>query len=203
MATLYTILDNLAAVVVAAVAVYGVSTWRRQRNANLAEDTIRQVYQARDIIRMSRFPYVVMSAWDGERLDDGMDFRAPARQLRKQDEVFSKLAAVKGLFCNLFGEEVGEHFDDIKNQKEAIIVASLLRADAENLNTREQDARPETMKNYEECIGHRRPDTGEDKVMEKVDRAVTSIEAICRQELLPKSRWRACRRWINHRIGWS
>jgi hypothetical protein len=182
-----TLLTGVATVLAGIAALRGLSAWRLEtvgrRKAELAEEVLAQFYRARDILTWARFPIrkddQQVAALAGETTHDASERRrafAPVERLAQESQIFSDLQASRYRFMAYFGEEAARPFDEIHALQTEIVSAAdkLIRA----------QGKPETHETkagrgaWESAIGWGLAE--EDRVAQRLARAVKDIEAVCR-----------------------
>lgn len=189
----------ILSVVTAATAVFGVLLakaglykWREEtagkRRLELAEEVLADFYQARDIIRDARWPCQVVAddyeegastaakagESEEERIYRNRAFMVVER-LKKHNEFFARLYALRYRFRALFGDHSTTPFEMLYRIRFEIVhaSASLMEID------KEHQANAETLKALEAVL--RSSEAGQDEIAERVDALVKEIEAICRK----------------------
>jgi hypothetical protein len=131
------LLQSLAVMVAAIVAIFGIDAWRREhagkRRMELAEEVLALFYQARDVIRQIRNPFGF--AGEGEtRKADANESREVKRALdnayvvieryNKHSELFSRLHAIRYRFMAQVGTNESKPFDDLNGILNDIFLAA-------------------------------------------------------------------------------
>ncbi len=178
-----------AACFAAWIAYKGLTRWQTEvlgrRRMELAEDVLSNLYEAKRLITVIRFPFATEGesaarvAPPGEtdeqkRLRDS--YFAPLGRYEHHMKFFSDLRAKRYRMMALFGPKVAEPFDEIEQTLSKIIAAArmLLRTAGDEIRDVEFHRKLEaTIWQAEENDEH----------ATKVDKAVTDIEAICRPVL--------------------
>jgi len=192
----------LAMLLTAAVAIYGITAWRREfrgkRQIELAEEVLSLFYQAHDAIEAIRSPlgYSTEGSTRKRRDDEtpkqtaawDMAYVATERYERWR-EMFSKLQSLRYRFMVQIGKEEAEPFEEIRKVLNRIFGASRRLA---NLWIRRECAVREKqledlgkeIQRYEAIFWFGEED---DKIGERVEKAVSQMEDTCRNIIMRKS----------------
>jgi len=178
-----------AACFAAWIAYKGLTRWQTEvpgrRRMELAEDALSNLYEAKRLFTVIRFPVATEGesaarvappgeADEQKRLRDS--YFAPLGRYEHHMKFFSDLRAKRYRMMALFGPQVAEPFDEIEQTLAKIIAAArtLLGAAGEEIRDAEFQRKLEaTIWQAEE----------NDELATKVDKAITDIEAICRPVL--------------------
>jgi hypothetical protein len=167
-------------------ALRGVNAWRTEalgrRKAELAEEVLAQFYRARDALIWARLPAEgagapASSPGSAEAAAGGASaMGAPIERLNQASQVFSELQASRYRFMAYFGEDAAQPFEDLRKVHNDVVDASarLIRARGKVASANgaaDQEA-------WRSTIGWGAHD--QDRLADRLDRAVRAIERICR-----------------------
>jgi hypothetical protein len=133
----FKIIETIAVIIAAVVAIYGISSWRREakwkRKYELAEEVLSCLYEISETFDMMRNPcgYVgegkTRKRRDGESQEES-DILDKAYVLveryEKNKEPFIKLQSLKYQFMALYGNETKEYFNEIMQLRNQLFHAS-------------------------------------------------------------------------------
>jgi hypothetical protein len=176
----------LAAIAAARQGIRALSAWRDEavgkRRLEIAEQTLADFYEARDIINGARFPMTFAGegstrpAKDNE--PDGRKVRLDGyyvvyERLKRHEEFFAGLLARRYRFIALFGADAGKSFNDLLVARNDILVTvnRLVGEYADQWTAVDR-------RRMEEKIGW--GDSDADPVRKDLDRIVQTVEGICR-----------------------
>ena len=141
---IFSIIQSVAVVIASGVAVYGITSWRREakwkRKYELAEEVLSLFYECKEKIAMIRSPFSFTTEGktrkrregetpeESERLDSAYVF---IERYEQNKEPFSKLQALKFRFMTIFGKEADKNFHEIN------VVLNTIFHSANRLATRE------------------------------------------------------------------
>ena len=200
MNTVASILQSVAAVVVAGVAIAGFFLWRREmvgkRKMEAAERALTLFYQVKNTLEWVRFPgsnpheSANRPKGENESPEDSRDkdvYYVPIARLIQEKDSLAELGTLRFSFMALFGKDNIEPFNTIKNITSQIQVASfhLGRSVGRRVSSERQD---EHNKRLEDVIWYAGED---DPINKRLDKAVAQIEETCRPYLEGK----AIKRW--------
>jgi hypothetical protein len=194
------ILESVSITVAAWTAVWGINAWRREfvgkKRIELAEEVLTRFYEARDVIRLIRNPFGLVgeggtrqrgdneSPEESQILDNAY---VVFERYNKNQEVFNQLRALRYRFIAQFGPDATLPFDDLFGAVNDIFVASRMLT----RHWMDQGRRP--WRSDEEFQEHlRRMHENEsvfwemsrvDATNQKIDRALSQVEEICRGEI--------------------
>ena len=195
------IINCVAALVVASVAVYGICAWRREftgkRRIELAEDVLVLFYEAKDALAAIRSPL----GWSDEgstrkHAENETPEEKHARDMayvvferyEERQEVFNKLFALRYRFMALFGKRKVAPFDEIRKVRTKIFGAArrLARLWSERSladETTDSDRLWEKIRKYEAIFWEGDPD---DEITALIEKAVEEIEHTCEEVIKPE-----------------
>jgi hypothetical protein len=179
----------VAMVLTAVVAIYGITSWRREfrgkRDIELAEEVLELFYRAQDAIRAIRSPLgfqsegkKVIERWKAEGIESNISMRAAVltERFEEREEVFQKLHALRYRFAARFGKDKVKPFDGIKESVDKMFISA-------NMLSMLQESR-----SYGEKTGNKKreyeadltwADKEKDKITPMVEAAVKQIEGTC------------------------
>jgi hypothetical protein len=167
-------------------ALRGVNAWRIEalgrRKAELAEEVLAQFYSARDALIWARLPAegagTDVSAHDGVQAaaPDAAAMGAPIERLNQASQVFSELQASRYRFMAYFGEDAARPFDDLRKVHDEVLEASARLIRARGAAGSASDAADQDT--WRTTIGWGPHE--QDRLAERLERAVRAIERICR-----------------------
>ncbi|HEX4741639.1 MAG TPA: hypothetical protein VH353_09935 [Caulobacteraceae bacterium] len=167
-------------------ALRGVNAWRIEalgrRKAELAEEVLAQFYRARDALIWARLPAggagTDVPADDGAQAAarDATAMAAPIERLNQASQVFSELQASRYRFMAYFGEDAARPFDDLRKVHNEVVEASARLIRAQGKPVSEGDAADQDV--WRNTIGWGAH--GQDHLADRLERAVRTIERICR-----------------------
>lgn len=182
-----------SAIIVSAVAIYGINSWRREykgkRKMELAEEVLSLFYQARDAFASIRSPLGYSS--EGQTRESQEDETPEQKAARNHayvvyeryehwKETFSRLQSLKYRFMAVFGKKTVEPFDVIRKSLNRIFLSAQYLADLWPIDVSGED--PERQKkHFEEVRKQERYfwEGEDDEIQKNVQKAVEQIEAIC------------------------
>ncbi len=192
-------IQALAVIIASSVAVYGISSWRREtkwkRKYELAEEVLSCFYDISERFDIIRNPtgYVgegktrkrneSESPEESETLDNAY---VVVERYEKEKAPFIQLKSLKYRFMVLYGKEAGEPFDDIIRLTNKLFYASrslgrhYLKDQGRKLTDKQFENHLNKMHELEDIFWS---DFGEkgDKFKEEVNSAVSKIESICKR----------------------
>jgi hypothetical protein len=172
----------------ASIAYRGLEKWRSEtlgkRRAEVAAAALATIYEAEDILRDARSPWVLpheMMKREGVPDDFAEDANfAPEARLLTHSEFFAKLRSQKHEFAAVFGKEAAKPFDEIWKARLEInhAVDAMVRTAKDLKNSQD----PENKKIWKEYYytAFRPSRTTEDKLGSKIATQVEALEACCR-----------------------
>ena len=184
------ILQSLAAIVVAGVAIIGLRKWRKdivwKRKFEVAEKTLVLFYQIEDLIIWARYIWVsaeigTKQAKEGARTqltnNQKKLFCVPGELIIEEKKLFAELFTIQYSFMALFGEEKIDPFKAIHDIHDEIIEASkfLQASDEKKIN----EGGPAVQKR----IGIIWSKGTGDPISMQLNKAVAQIEETCRPYL--------------------
>jgi hypothetical protein len=159
------------------------AAWKRQ--TELAEETLADFYQARDIFQAARSPGGFgdegdtrqKEEWETENDTRTLNsyFRT-AERLAAKSEFFAQLASRLYRFTALFGADASEPYKQLFQIRSEILVA--VRMLITTHRQRADGSLPQDRKGWESIIGW--PHTEFDPIAARVDSVVEAMEKICR-----------------------
>ena len=161
-------------------ALRGVNAWRAEtvgrRKAELAEEVLAQFYRAKDALTWARLPAdgTRTPAEGGESGAKAM--AAPVERLTQASQVFSDLQASRYRFMAYFGEEAARPFEELRKVHTEVVEAAgqLIRGQGKSLSAKDAADHDQ----WRTTIGWGPQE--QDRLAERLDRAVRAIERICR-----------------------
>lgn len=153
----------------------------RKRQVELAECTLADFYQVRDIFTWVRHPVSFGEGKSRPREDDEASdeanlldaFYVPVERIGRESELFARINASKPRFQANFGQEAGLPFDQIRIIKNRIISASVRLVSAQKARHPPRDT---LIQKWEDTIwGGDDPDP----IASEIEAAVATMEAIC------------------------
>lgn len=186
------IIKTLSTIVTAAVACWGVSTWRRQvvgkRRMEIAEEALLAAYQVRDVIAAARMPVTFKGEgstrppfrgeqdFQKEILDS---FYAPLERMQKQTDKFASLYLAGQRFRVHFGPQHAEIFGAFHQARMHVMQAAecLIEEHIERSTTSEE------IKGWKADLWRSLSPGRPDDLARSVDEAVGKLETICRPVL--------------------
>lgn len=219
------LLRDILTFVAALLAVIGVRAWHRdflgKREIELAEETLRLFYQARDSIRRMRSPFAVgaesseVTQEPGES-DERFHWRRTVAPLWKRYSndmsLFAELESTKYTFMARFGVDTRESFDAMRMLTNKLFTAANMLVLTANINDDFDIADPNDnarmaksraqRRNWEEQIW----EVGEgDLVNEELNRIIENMELRCRTVLDRRSwfqrSWEQLKGWWVAPVG--
>ena len=166
-------------------ALRGVNAWRVEavgrRKAELAEEVLAQFYRARDALIWARLPAEgagtqVSAHGSAESAAQGAAMAAPIERLNQASQVFSELQASRYRFMAYFGEDATRPFDELRKVHNEVLEAAARLVRAHGKTGSQSDAADQDA--WRSAIGWGPHE--EDQLAERLDRAVSAIERICR-----------------------
>jgi hypothetical protein len=137
MQLLFDIIQNLSVIIASIVAIYGITSWRREatwkRKYELAEEVLSLFYECKEKFQIIRSPYGHLlegktrkrrdneTPDEIERLDNAYVF---IERYEKEKEPFMKLWSLKFRFMTIFGKEAGQPFDETRRILNTIFLAA-------------------------------------------------------------------------------
>jgi hypothetical protein len=137
MHTVFDIIQSLSVIIASVVAIYGISSWRREatwkRKYELAEEVLALFYECKEKFQIIRSPAGhslegnTRKRADNEtpdetqRLDNAYVF---IERYEREKESFIKLWSLKFRFMTIFGKEAGQPFDEIRKILYSIFFAA-------------------------------------------------------------------------------
>src|SRR5262245_8878987 len=136
--TIFSTITAGAAAIGVWIAIKGINRWRAETigklRIELAEGTLAEFYEARDIIQAARSPLIRLGEGSTRELEDWEKAAPPdynprdrdalyasAERLEKRSEFFAKLNARRYRFIAHFGPEAAKPFDEIRRVHDEII----------------------------------------------------------------------------------
>lgn len=131
------ILESLAVISAALVAIYGINSWRREmkgrKEYELAEEVLALFYEAGDNIGAIRSPLAAVGEGQSRKANpkekpkekEAFD-RAyiVSERYQKRQETFNRLYALRYRFVAIFGQDKAMPFDDLDNIANDILIAA-------------------------------------------------------------------------------
>lgn len=189
--TVIDVLSSLAVIAAAGVAWRGIHVWRDElvgrRRAELAEEILTLVYEAKEIIETARSPFSLTGEGEsrpsmpGETADQASRrnaYYAPAERLHSRADFWGKFDAARYRFMAVFGEDAGKKYVKILQARNKVMLAAKFLVQRVGNEASERDSDRRRMDQLEADIGWVL--TEEDEFADKVDVAVKEIEEICR-----------------------
>lgn len=196
MKEVFNVLESLAVIVAAGVAVYGISSWRREmrgrKEYELAEEVLALFYEACDKISVIRNPL----GWQGEgETRKSRESETPEEKecldqayvvferYQQNQEVFNKLHSLRYRFMALFGRDKAEPFDELRRILNEIFTSAQMlgrlwyRVQNRRLPP-EQDKKIIRMIEKHEAVFWSGPDET-DPIRPRLEKTVADIESIC------------------------
>ncbi|MCK4298615.1 MAG: hypothetical protein KAX80_03735 [Planctomycetes bacterium] len=202
------VVTAVSIVVAAVVAVYGISSWRREargkRQMELAEDVLALFYEARDMIMAIRSPFghsgegrtrkgrAGETPEQKEVLDQAY---VPIERYLVREELFNTLRAKRYRFMAYFGTDKATPFANLEGIARRIIDAARLMARLGMEQAKWQGLRPgdEQLERLTEPIRQQERiiwwQGDEDAIEKELDEIIADIESICGPILCPEERW--------------
>jgi hypothetical protein len=206
------LLRDILTFVAALLAVIGVRAWHRdflgKREIELAEETLRLFYQARDSIRRMRSPFAIgtesseVTQEPGESQERLHWRRTVAPMWKRYSDdmaLFAELESTKYTFMARFGAEARESFDALRSLTNRLFTAANMLVLTANFNQEFDVADPNDNARIAQLRKQRR--TWEEHVWEiaeddainsELNRIVTHVEGRCRQVLDRRSWLQRC-----------
>jgi len=192
----------IAMLIASVVAICGIAAWRREfrgkRQIELAEEVLSLFYQARDAIEAIRSPLGYSTDGSTRKRaenetpeETGAWDRAyvPIERYEGRREMFSKLQSLRYRFMVQIGKKEAEPFEEIRKVLNRILSAS--RRLAHLWVRRQRAVREKQLENldkeiqkWEAIIWFGEED---DKIEERVEKAVSQMEETCRNIVMRKS----------------
>ena len=197
--SLLDIIQSISVTVVTVVAVYGISSWRREakwkRKYELAEEVLSCFYEISDCFDKIRSPAastgegktrvrnVNETPVESEILDNAY---VVIERFEKEQAPFIKLKSMKYRFMVLFGKQTGEPFNEIVKLTNKLFIASNRLGNRfwkdqgrANFTEKQFEKHLIKMQEYEEIFW---ADYGEtDRFKNEVNEVVIKIENICQK----------------------
>ena len=181
----------IAGITASAVAVWGLTAWRREltarRRAELAEQTLAMFYEARDLLAWVR----TAGSFGGEgesrepepnETEDDTRYRnatyVPIERLSHQAEFWGRFDAGRYPFMAVFGETNAEPFQTIREIRNRVRISAGMLLRTHGQVNEDRPERQQQWEKWEDDIGWGPIEN--DKLAPKIDRAVSDIEAVCR-----------------------
>lgn len=188
------IATGAAALTGAVIAWRGLEKWRSEttgtKRAELAATVLAEFYEMDEIIRSSRSPWVMVHEMAPiEGIPDSIassSTYAPERRLAEHQAFFGRFRSRKHEFAAVFGRNAAEPFDQMWRIRLDInhAVDGMLR-NKEIQNARDPDNRALWLSWYN--VAFRNVDESKDPLIPRLQKAVASIEAICRPAIDAKA----------------
>jgi len=209
------ILASVATIVAAFVAIWGINSWRREhigkRRAELAEEMLVRVLEARDAIKYIRNPVIPhgklfhREPTPGETPEqkDARDWKNAANvRWSQKAKVFSRLFASRHRFQALFGAEAAKPIEDIP-----IILLEISSAGGELLRLSEMPILSgEKLDKHNESVERNRRifllGTGADPdpIEDKMAKIVEKIERTCKPAIMVRDKPNGIWAWVSSTI---
>jgi len=190
------VIQTIAILVTAIVAVKGINSWRSEirgkKKYEIAEEVLALFYEVRDNIKHIRSPF----GFSGEgtsRVSDPKEDKKTKEILdrafvvyeryNKHQESFNKLFALRYRFMAHFGSDKREYFDEIQRILNKIfgasqILARLWKEDPSFSKSELENKYQETLEDHESIFWYQ---GYQDKIEAKLDEIISSVEDICRK----------------------
>ena len=188
------IATGAAALTGAFIAWRGLEKWRSEttgtKRAELAATVLAEFYEMDEIIRSSRNPWVMMHEMAPiEGIPDDVASSsnfAPERRLAEHQAFFGRFRARKHEFAAVFGKTAAEPFDQMWKIRLDInhAVDFMLRHKGMEDS---RDSANRKLWRYWHSEAFRNSDESKDPVIPRLQKAVASIEAICRPAIGAKA----------------
>jgi len=196
------LVSNITVIVASAVAIAGLSTWKRElkgkRDMELAEDVLGLFYRAEWAIKAIRFP-----VWD---LREGQTREAQAdeapeqkeardrayvvfKRMRDNSDTFSELHTLRFRFMARFGRDKAKPFDEVDRilSEMSIAAEELAQLWEEQLKARAiTESTKDEIKEFKRVIWSHGTN---DEIMSRLRAAVENIENVCRPIINEPSPW--------------
>jgi hypothetical protein len=171
----------------AATAYEGLRKWRAEtvgkRRYDLATTTLTFFYEAEEIVRSAREPWVLpreMAPKEGiaEEVTRDPNFAPEARLLQHQ-EFFAKFRALRHEFAAVFGKDAAKPFDEVLRVRLDINHAvDLMLRNKDILKSRDPEDRKLWESFYWTAFRHHKAE--QDPILVKIHAQIAAIEATCR-----------------------
>lgn len=193
------IIYALATFFAAGVAIWGVRSWRSEfrgkRQIELAEDTLELFYNAKDVMNAIRNPISYSDEGSTRKpaeneTPEQKESRDTAyiviERYKKHQDIFNKLHSMRYRFMAQVGKDEAEPFEEIRKSINRVFAAAqhlgeLWAKQARTHDVGKQEKLQEQIEKYEAvfCWGY-----PEDKITERVDKAVEDIEQTCKNIIM-------------------
>lgn len=193
------IIQGLSVTLASIVAVYGISSWRREtmwkRKYELAEEVLSCFYEVSESFHIIRNPAgYVGEGKTRKRNENETDEESKIldnayvviERFEKEKAPFIKLKSMKYRFMVLYGKEAGEPFDEIVRLTNKLLLASNLLG---HRYWKDQGRRKFTDEQFEKHLKEMNEYESifwasfnqEDKFKEDVNKTISKIETICKR----------------------
>jgi len=202
------ILGSLTIILASGVAIYGISSWRREmkgrRKYELAEEVLALFYEARDKINAIRSPGSYVEEGESrkkkpnERPEEEKALNEAYvvfERYQKNQETFNKLYALRYRFIAIFGTEKAKPFNDLNKIVTEIFTSARMLGILWHM--RSQPHLPRSKERYDKIIkdiekyeaifwwGLKEPDL----INSKVEDVISEIDNICEPILRKELSW--------------
>lgn len=202
--TIINIIETSSIVIASFVAIYGISSWRREtkwkRKYELAEEVLSCFYEISERFDEIRCPagYVgegsTRKRKDNESEEESLildNAYVVFERYEKDKTPFIKLMSLKYRFMVLYGKEAGKPFEEILQLRNKLFSASHLLGQRywkdQGRKTFTESQFEKHLKKMEELEAIFWADYGEkDEFKDSVNKVVTKIEAICKEIITKK-----------------
>lgn len=168
---------------------HGLTKWHTEtvgkRRVELAESVLADIYEAKEIIEHARSPGGFShegatrprSSWETEQDSMRLDayFRTHER-LAEKNEFFARLGATRYRVMAVLGKEAAAPYEDLYRIRGQLITSVMMLI--QTYEQRDQGSLPQDRQEWEKAIGWRTLEG--DKIAERLDTVITSLERICR-----------------------
>jgi len=194
MEVIASLINCLAAVIVAGAAIYGIKDWKREfrgrRQIELAEDTLALFYEAEKAIIAIRSPlsygYEGTTRKQGEKeTPEQKEARDKAfvvfERFKEREQVFNKLLSMRYRFMAQIGKTEAEPFEEMRSILNKIFMAARWLADLWSKDISHDT--PERQEKYFETIRKNEAifweDAPVDEIGNRIEKAVSDMEQTC------------------------
>lgn len=211
LSSLVNFMAAIAGMIAAAAAFRGVTIWRDEmvgrRRAELAEETLARLYQARDLVTWIRHPFAMVG--EGQTREQfpeetteqrrALDsYFAPIERFNKHKDFWASFDASHYRFRAVFGISAATPFVTVQEKRNSVLVTaqSLIRHNYANRHLSNRDVSEHTMElitKWEAVIWWGDPVS--DEIATAIEKAVADMESTCRPAI--DGFYRRKRTWVS------
>jgi hypothetical protein len=190
------IFQAIGVIVASSVAVWGISSWRREfqgkRRIELAEDVLAQMYEAKDALTSIRSPFSYEGENAGRQVAEnetplvkqcGDRAYIWATRYEHHQGLFTRLYSMRYRIMALMGKDAAKPIDEIRTINiELLLAAKGLQEMGQHLYTTGNEVSEGYQNRIDDCntvLGWAK--CKEDAIAKRIGSAVSQVEAVCGQ----------------------